>query len=232
MKLAPRDVGGVLVALAVAIGCVRLGLWQLDRLRQRQDRNSAIRAARARPPLDVTGAVAPDTARDRRLHAHGVFDYAHEQVWRARTYEGLPGVALITPLRLADGAAVLVDRGWALSPDAYHVDQRAYREADTADVLGLGMAAPRARGDVDPAVLRTALPYPLLPFVLQQVPSDSPSLRQSVALRRWPPLELSNGPHLSYAIQWFSFAAIIVVGTVALVRKRGETGPKTPEGYH
>ncbi len=94
------------------------------------------------------------------------------------------------------------------------------------------MAAPRARGDVDPAVLRTALPYPLLPFVLQQVPSDSPSLRQSVALRRWPPLELSNGPHLSYAIQWFSFAAIIVVGTVALVRKRGETGPKTAEGYH
>ena len=232
MKLAPRDLGGLLVALAVASGCVRLGLWQLDRLRQRQERNTAIRAARARPPLDVTGALAPDSARDRRLRAHGVYDYAHEQVWRARTYQGLPGVALITPLRLADGAAVLVDRGWALSRDAYHVDQRAYREADTADVLGLGMLAPRARGDVDPAALGASLPYPLLPFVLQQVPSDSPSVRRSVALRRWPASELDNGPHLSYAIQWFSFAAIILVGTVALVRKRGETGPKTPQGYH
>ena len=239
MKLAPRDVGGVLVALVVAIGCVRLGLWQLDRLRQRQDRNSAIRAARARPPLDVTGALAPDTARDRRLHAHGVFDYAHEQVWRARTYEGLPGVALITPLRLADGAAVLVDRGWALSPDAYHVDQRAYREADTADVLGLGMLAPRARGDVDPTKLRDSIPYSLLPFVIQQLPESAlrtptgqPPDRPTAAVRRWPPPELSNGPHLSYAIQWFSFAAIVVVGTVALLRKRGETGPGPPQGYH
>src|SRR2546422_11765992 len=63
-------------------------------------------------------------------------------------FRSIPGVDLITPLRLADGGAVLVDRGWAPSPDGYHVDEGAYREADSADVLGLGMSAPRARGDV------------------------------------------------------------------------------------
>ena len=179
----------------------------------------------------ATGALTLDSARGRRLHARGVYDYAGERLWRPRAYEGVPGVALITPVKLADGSAVLVDRGWAPSPDAYHIDQRAYREPDTADVVGIGMAAPRGRGDVDPAKLRDSLPYPLLPFILQQLPP-------STALHRPPPPrlvrsplpDLGDGPHLSYAIQWFSFAVIIVVGSVALARKQHRQGDLG--GYH
>jgi len=216
-----RDLAGLVGALLVAAACVRLGVWQIDRLHQRRERNALLLAARARPPLQVDGSLPPDSARDRRLHARGVYDYANERLWHARAYEGVPGVDLVTPLRLADGAAVLVDRGWAPSPDAYHVDQLAYREGDSAVVLGLGMGAPRARGDVDPATLRDSVPYPMLGFVLQQFPSDSPTVLPSGAvLRRWPIPELSDGPHLSYAIQWFSFAVIIGVGSLALARKR------------
>jgi len=216
-----RDLAGLAVALLVAAACIRLGVWQVDRLHQRRERNAVLLEARARPPLEVEGSLTAAAARDRRLQARGVYDYARERLWRARSYQGVPGVDLVTPLRLADGAAVLVDRGWAPSPDAYHVDQPAYREGDSAVVLGLGMLGPRARGDVDPARLRDSLPYPLLPFVLQQFPSDSPTAPRSAAvLRRWPIPELSDGPHLSYAIQWFSFAVIIVVGSVALARKR------------
>ena len=226
MSLARRDLAGLLVALVVAAVCVGLGFWQLDRLRQRHERNAVIRAARGRPPLEVASALAADSARDRRLHARGAYDYAGERLWRPRSYEGVPGVALITPLKLADGSGVLVDRGWAPSPDAYHVDQRAYRESDSADVLGIGMAAPRARGDVDPVKLRDSVLYPLLPFILQQLP-PSTALHgpPPLGLIRWPPPELSDGPHLSYAIQWFSFALIIVVGSAALVRqqRRGST---------
>ena len=216
-----RDLVGLVVALLIAAVCVRLGVWQLDRLHQRRERNAALLAARARPLLEVTGSLPGDSARDRRLHARGVYDYAREQLWRARSYQGVPGVDIVTPLRLADGAAVLVDRGWAPSPDAYHLDQPAYREGDSAVVLGLGMLAPRARGDVDPAALRDSVPYPLLPFVIQQLPpSAAPDRPPPLGLIRWPIPELSNGPHLSYAIQWFSFAIIIVVGSVALSRKR------------
>jgi len=224
VRLRRRDWAGLVFALAVAAVCVRLGVWQLDRLRQRRAWNAAALAARERPPLGVTGgaggALTADSVRDRRLRARGIYDYAHERLWRGRSYEGIPGVDLITPLRLADGGAVLVDRGWAPSPDGYHVDEGAYREADSADVLGLGMSAPRARGDVDPARLQDSVPYRLLPFVIQQLP-PSTALNRPLppGLIRWPAPELSDGPHLSYAVQWFSFAIIIVVGSVALLRK-------------
>src|SRR5216117_3760693 len=219
-RLAKRDLVGFVVALAVAAACVLLGLWQIDRLRQRRLRNAALLAARQRPALTVTRALTADSAENRRLYARGVYDYEHERLWRGRSYQGIPGVALVAPLRLSDGAGVLVDRGWVPSPDAYHVDERAYREADTAEVLGLGMPAPRGRGDVDPAKLRDSVPYPLLPFVLQQLPPSTALDRPApLGIVRWPMPELSGGPHLSYAIQWFSFAVIIVVGSVALLRQ-------------
>lgn len=234
MKPDRRDLAALVVAFLLAAGCVGLGLWQVDRLRQRRARNAVLLASRARPPLLLRADTPADSARERRIHARGRYDYAHERVWRPRSYEGIPGVDLVTPLRLPDGGAVLVDRGWVPSPDAYHVDQELYREGDSSDVVGLGMKAPRGRGDVDPVRLRDSVPYPLLPFILQQFPSDSPTAR--LALRRVPPPALTDGPHLSYAIQWFSFATILVVGSLALGRKRASASQKPPatadSGYH
>jgi len=221
MRMDRRDLAGLVVALLIAATCIRLGAWQLDRLRARRERNALLLAARVRPPLEVSGSLSGDSARDRRLRARGVYDYRHERLWHPRSYQGVPGVDLVTPLRLGDGAAVLVDRGWAASPDAYHVDQGAYREGDSAAVVGIGMLAPRARGDVDPVALRDSVPYRLLPFVVQQLPPSTASYRPiPPGLVRWPMPELSDGPHLSYAIQWFSFAVIIIVGSLALARKR------------
>lgn len=215
-----RDLLGLAVALGVAAACVRLGFWQLDRLHERRARNAVVLAARQRPPLELTGAVSPDSARDRRVRARGTYDFDHERLWRARSYEGTPGVSLITPLRLADGSAVLLDRGWVPSPDAFHVDQRAYRDPAGADVVGLALDAPRGRGDVDPQRLADSLPYPLAPFILQELPPYRPTAVPPSLPRRWPAPDLGDGPHLSYAIQWFSFAMIIVVGSIALFRPR------------
>ena len=174
MKLGRWDVVGAAVALAVAIACVRLGLWQLDRLGQRRARNAVVAARLALPPVEAGGRVTADSARQRRIVARGVYDFAHERVWPGRSFDGTPGVALVTPLRLADGSAVLVDRGWVPAPDAYHVDQAVYREPDTATVEGLGVIPPRGRGDVDLGRLRDSLPYRVLPFVIQQT-GASPS---------------------------------------------------------
>ena len=234
MSVARRDLVGLVLALLVAGVCVRLGVWQLGRLAERRLYNARLAVARARPPLDLRGQRFPaDSLRDRQLRARGLYDYAQERLWHGRSYEGVPGVDLITPLRLADGAAILVDRGWAPSPDGYHVDAPAYREPDSAAVEGFGAAAPRGRGDADPAHLTDSLPYPLLPVVLEAAPAPPPTAAAKPGgahwvLRRWPPAPLSGGPHLSYAIQWFSFAVIIVVGSIALVRKRGDRELRPP----
>src|SRR5213592_2464550 len=159
MRIDGRDRVGLVVALLVAAICVRLGVWQLDRLHERRQRNALVLTARARPPLQVDGSLPADSARDRRLVARGVYDYAQERLWHGRSYEGVPGVDLVTPLRLAAGAAVLVDRGWAPSPDAFHVDHTLYREPDTATVTGIALIPPRGRGDVSVAGF--------LPFVIQ-----------------------------------------------------------------
>ena len=206
-----RNVILVVVAIAVAAVCVRLGVWQLDRLGQRRARNAALAGRLALPAIEPRGTMSVDSLRQRRVTVQGVYDYGAEHVWPARSFDGTPGVALVTPLRLDDGTAVFVDRGWVPSPDAFHVDQSRYREPppDTVTVTGIAFVPPRGRGDVQPPAAG------FLPVVVQ---SESPEPSSGLP-RRWPPPSFDDGPHLSYAIQWFSFALIALVGTAALIRK-------------
>jgi len=194
-------------AILVATVCVFLGRWQLDRLAQRRARNAVLAARLALPPLPVGRDILAGSARQRRVVAQGVYDFSAERTWPGRSFQGTPGVALVTPLRLADGSAVLVDRGWAPSPDAFHVDHTLYREPDTATVTGIALIPPRGRGDVDVTGF--------LPFVIQLESADP----ARGLPRRWPSPTFDDGPHLSYAIQWFSFAVIALVGTAVLIRK-------------
>ena len=225
MSLGRRDLAGAIVALAIAAFFSRLGVWQLHRLAERKAANADIRAARELAPVELPlHRVEPEALRDRRAHAHGVYDYTHERVWRGRTYDETPGVALLTPLRLSDGSAVFVDRGWVPSPDAVHVDATRYREGDSADVTGLALPAPRDRGDVDPQALKDSLPYAALSIVIQLNDSTAP---HPTGLKRWRPPALDNGPHMAYAIQWFCFAAIVVVGVVVLLWKTAKTSSET-----
>ena len=218
-----REVLGCLLALGVAVACVRLGIWQLARLRQRRARNAVVLAARSQPPVELPTEVVADSLMNRRVRLHGVYDFAREQLWRPRPFEGELGADLVTPLRLADSSGVLVDRGWVSSADGYYVNQSRYRERDTATVSGLALPAPRGRGDVDPRALADSLPYRLLPFVVQELPVGGPADSLPGAPLRLGAPELSNGPHLSYAIQWFSFALITLVGTAALLRRARPT---------
>jgi surfeit locus 1 family protein len=142
-------------------------------------------------------------------------------------------VHLVSPLVLADGRVVMVNRGWLPAPDAASAEADSFRTAGPVRVTGVlrpvtedadgGMpAAGRAGADstwrrIDLAAARARSPGAVLPLYLQRLPSgdDPPS----------PPLaeplpELSEGNHLSYAVQWFSFATIAVVGLVILLRGR------------
>jgi surfeit locus 1 family protein len=74
---------------------------------------------------------------------------------------------------------------------------------------------------MDDRALRAQFPYELGAIQLQLLPGE-PVQRLPV---RQPAPALDPGPHLGYAIQWFSFAAIAITGWLVLVMKSTVTRP-------
>ncbi|HEY7611866.1 MAG TPA: SURF1 family protein [Gemmatimonadales bacterium] len=222
----------LLALLLVAAVFVRLGFWQLSRLQERRAANRIATAARAEPRRELgTGADwTADELNERWVEATGRFDHGHEIVIRGQAFQGSPGVWVVTPLRLATGdSAVLVLRGFVPAADAVRADVDSLREPGLVRVRGLATPIPSGGGRpldhagrttwarLDLAALRGRLPYPVLPVLVRQTP-DSALPRSP---HRLAPPELSEGPHLSYAIQWFAFAVMTVAFGVLVVRRDG-----------
>jgi len=89
----PRDIKLAIGAVIVAAGCIGAGIWQLDRLAGRRARNAVLAARLALPALEVRRGLSADSARQRRVTARGVYDFAAERTWPGRSFEGTPGVA-------------------------------------------------------------------------------------------------------------------------------------------
>lgn len=223
----------VFLALSVAAAAVfvRLGAWQLSRLHERSERNAVVAARLAWPETAIEGLTG-DTAsmRFRRVRVTGVFDYAHELVVTSRTYQGSPGIHILTPLRLAGrDTAVLVNRGWVYSPDGLHADLTRWRERDSVTVHGFVEQFPAVdatpRGGTEHALRRPSRDaaaryagYPMAAFYV--VRTDSSASLPAGRIGRVAPPPLDEGPHLSYAIQWLAFAAIAIIGGLAVTRRR------------
>jgi surfeit locus 1 family protein len=207
---------------------VRLGFWQLARLREKVQRNAVIAAQQRAAPVQFASLPAdPSAARYRRAVLAGTYDYERELVVASRTRQGSPGVELVTPMRVAGtDTVVLVNRGWVYSPNGATVDRARWRERDSATVTGyveqFAPDAPLTTAAADRRIVRrlsrrevtTRLPFPIAPFYLMAT-GDTASSRPA---RRVMPA-LDAGPHRGYAIQWFSFAAIAIVGALAVIRR-------------
>ncbi|HEX7247349.1 MAG TPA: SURF1 family protein [Actinomycetota bacterium] len=227
----PRWIGLTVFVIVAIVACVMLGLWQLARLEGRRALNERILAGRAAEPAPLQELLADGGALDYRpTVATGRYDLAHEVILYGRTLEGQPGNHVLTPLVLADGRAIIVDRGWVpFEMDEPPVAEAAPPDGDV-DVSGtLQAAQPGGAGSIDPRADRVTTmrsvdvdaiardtPYDLVPWFLQ-LRDQSPA---SGALPvPEPPAEVTEGPHLSYALQWFAFAAIAAGGYVILVRR-------------
>jgi surfeit locus 1 family protein len=226
----PRRIWTFLIlAVVMAAGCIRLGIWQLSRLSERRARNRIVEARLAEPIVALTALPSDSTSRMRRASVTGTPDFEHEVILAARSYQGSPGVYVFTPLHVAGrDSAVLVNRGWIYAPDGVSVDLRTWREAATsfAGYAELLPTARRARDGVlrgdsriarelDYATVSSLLPYPVSRLSLWATSPDTTTPGPQ-RLVRLPPPALDEGPHLSYAIQWFSFAAIALIGGTAV----------------
>jgi surfeit locus 1 family protein len=224
---------GAFVAIAIVLGAlfVRLGVWQLDRRAQRRALNEDVRKQLALPPIPITEILPDSGAGNRRAIVSGTPDFGNEIIVTGRSRNGSPGVQILTPLRLPGrDTAILVNRGWVYSPDATTVDLTRWRESRGAftgftqrlSIRALtGAAAPRGRAvrQLSRDAVAQLLPYPV--YDLYLVALDS-AAGDTVPVRLAPPA-LSDGPHLSYAIQWFAFAAIALIGAAAVVRRARDT---------
>jgi surfeit locus 1 family protein len=223
----------IAVAIVAAAVCIRLGFWQVDRLHQRRARNALVRARLDSAEVDAR-SVPRDTilARFRRVRVVGVPDFDHEIVLASRSRHGSPGVNIITPYRTTGSdTAILVNRGWVYSPDAASVDLPQWRRADSTVVGFVDEFEPdrggpltnrvRVLNRLSASALGTALPYPVAPFVV--VETGDTVLRSDRPAQLGPPA-LDEGPHFSYAVQWFGFALVALVGAVVVVTRGRRVG--------
>lgn len=225
------------VALLVVAVSVAAGIWQIARLHQTQQFNARVRAALAAPPAPIEtllpAGVDPDTVRYLRAEATGTYDVAREIVLFGRAQNGQPGNHLLTPLVMADGTAVIVDRGWvpldtttpgtpAAAPPSgtVRVDGVLLRsEGGLPGAVGPARAEATTLGKIDLAWIQSQVPYRIEPVYLllqRQAPPQASTWPERASLA-----PLSEGPHLGYAIQWFTFAGIAVVGFVVLAFREG-----------
>jgi len=230
--------GTVLVCAGTAL-CIRLGIWQLDRLEQRRAFNAQVESMRAADILDLNQNMPEDISimEWRGVSVKGEYDFPNQVVLRNQYNGDQYGYHLITPL-LFDGGAVLVDRGWIPAegndtPD----DWRKYDVDGPVTVTGqirLGQDKPAFGGveDAELAPNQTRLetwnnlniirisgqsPYVLLPVYIQPNVDEDNTVPP---IRSQPVLELTEGPHFGYAVQWFVFATILFLGYPFYLRKQ------------
>ena len=222
----------LLVVIVFAGTCVELGFWQLRRLDQRKTLNAAISSHIHMPiaPIStVLGQGDVSSAVYRRVTAAGEFDVSHEVLLSGRAVNDRPGYDALTPLRLSDGRALLVNRGFV--PLTLNKPGAPQARPPSGPVTVTGILLPSEKkgifgqsipgGHLSTIVrieiprIRQQLPYDVLPaymLLATQQPVQGGSLPQP---ETYTP-DLSNGPHLSYAVQWFLFASIAVFGFFAI----------------
>ena len=232
----------LIAALAAAAVCVRLGFWQLSRLREKRALNAALRASERAPALVVRGEPPPAAqALGRPLQISGRYDEGHQFLLSGRFHDGEPGVEVVTPLRPEQSAtAILVNRGWLPADDAATARPQDHPEPGMRSVRGPAEGIRRGAGGPPPRALpgdsvtlwslrwldadsiARRLSYPVADFVVRETPGPGvPGLPRRSA----PPLH-DEMMHLGYAIQWFLISFVILGGTAALARtRRRRTGP-------
>lgn len=246
-----RRLALTLLVVIVSIVFCGLGVWQARRLDERLAEIERVKQRLNAAPLVLAtdAPVDPDVLDYRRVELRGIFDPTQEILRRNRSVNGLTGFHIVTPFRISGSQqAVLVDRGWipyteatpelrtAFAPPAGEVviEGVAIKSQDATTAPYDPPVAPGERLDawfrINVSRIQEQINTPLLPvFIEQQWQPDDP-VTSPIRGETSPP---GPGNHLSYSIQWFSFAIILLGGYWAITyqqwqRLRDPTGVWQP----
>jgi cytochrome oxidase assembly protein ShyY1 len=223
----PQAVFKTLIALLLIAGCLWASQWQYQRGIDRHQRNSAIEAAVLQPIISLDEIAESAIAFEwRTIETTGEFDPENQILLKNRYFEGVYGYEVLTRFQLLDGRNIWVDRGWV----------KAGKDAQTAPVITpipKGEVAIKARLRLDRSLPQGA--FFALPatgagmisklnaqsglksegFYLDLIGGADPLLEPKVPAQI---PELSDGPHLAYALQWIFFAGLIGYGRILIRR--------------
>lgn len=230
--LTRRWVGLLAAGLVVSVSCVLMGLWQVERLTSRHERNALLDRNLAAAPVAV-GRLVGDrrglAERDqyRRVEVTGEYDESGQLLVRTRPYEGQVGYYVLTPLRPPDGPGLLVNRGWVRSGSSAEEapDVPSPPAGEVRVVARLRPSEPPSTTSPPPPGQITRIHVPTIERMLgyDVYPAYADLDRQRPTPREAPlvltPPEPSEGPQLAYAFQWFLFAGIAIAGLVVLARR-------------
>jgi surfeit locus 1 family protein len=230
--LSPRWVLSHLLVVLLVVVMINLGFWQLRRLDEKRDRNALVEARMDEPEVPLgdlldagDGGAAVDGVRYRRVTASGTYDEGATIEVRNRTQDGSPGAWLVTPMEVEGGERVGVIRGFVgFRPDGSF--ERAEAPSGRVAVTGLAMDPDRLGGTAGRDVGPLLGEDDVLPALLMADASDPPEPNgpdgpdgEQATIEPVPKPELSEGPHLGYAVQWFIFSTIAIVGYPIVLRR-------------
>ena len=225
---------GMIVFVALTIA---LGNWQRHRAAEKQALAAAFESASGQRPTVLTGEEGDATSLlYRAVQATGQYDARHQILIDNKVHAGQAGFQVVTPLCFAaTRRCVLVDRGW--------IHQRTPRTdlpespAPTGTVIVSGRANLPPRRylelkaetqpgplwqNLDIARVAAATELDLLPIVIEQT---NPMVPDDGLVRDWPPPDFGVDRHLSYMLQWYSFAGLAFVLWLSLNwRERDDAG--------
>ena len=211
----------LLPTVATVVGIVLFvtaGQWQQRRMEQKLALRSAFDVASAAVPIAL-----PDTGVDwpawryRPVAVTGTFDASRQILIDNKIEEGHVGYHVVTPLVLADGRTVLVNRGWISAgesrrqlplavPPAGALSVRGRVNIPTPNYIELNHDAPAGPiwQNLDPSRYASATGLKVLPIVLEQT---APIDAADNLARNWPAPDFGIERHRIYMVQWYLFAA-------------------------
>ena len=228
----PKWAIATLVVVTICVVFASLGQWQVRRHQERQLENTVNAARLASEPIDLSTLIDAagadlESLEYRPVEVTGTYRPADELLVRSQVADERPGFHLVTPLD-TDVGTVLVNRGWVpLAAESPPVDAVPPPEG-MVTVRGLvrlsqvrpsiGPVEPEGELDIIARIdlVRLATQFDdLVPVWVQATtPSDD-----ALPVRLDLPAVDDSGPHLPYAVQWYSFAIITAVGFGLLVRR-------------
>lgn len=235
----PRWLVGHVIALVAIVLFANLGMWQLHRLDERRELNGAITAGISAAPVELTsllvGSPDPSTIEFRRVSVSGTYLVEDEVILVGRSRNGISGHHVLTPLQFDDGTAVVVDRGWVpIDASGPPVAEAAPPQSRvTVDGLVRGTQTRGRFGPTDPATgaldtiarvdltrLQSQIGTRLAPVFVELLEQEPP--QGTLPLSNELPT-ISEGPHLSYAVQWFIFAGVVLIGYPVLLARTAQS---------